>query len=83
MRPICLPFAATYIVLSINSAVVADLEGSRCADLEERVAELEAMAARKGTRKTSLEVWGLVNQATLHWNARSSDNVFPLSWMGG
>ena len=54
-------------VLSTN-AYAADLGGDCCADLEERVAELEATTARKGTRKTSLEVWGQVNKIIVAWN---------------
>ena len=38
----------------------ADLGGNCCADLEERVAELEATTARKGNRKVSLTVSGEV-----------------------
>lgn len=45
------------------SAQAADLGGNCCADLEERVAELEATTARKGNRKVSLTVSGQVNQA--------------------
>ncbi len=51
-----------------TSAYAADLGGDCCADLEERVAELEATTARKGTRKTSLEIWGVVNQAITGWS---------------
>jgi len=54
-------------VLSTN-AFAADLGGDCCADLEERVAELEATTARKGTRKTSLEIWGQVNKVIVAWN---------------
>lgn len=46
-------------------AQAADLGGSCCKDLEERVAELEAAAARKGNRKMSLIVYGQVNMAYL------------------
>lgn len=46
-----------------GGAVAADLGGNCCADLEERVAELEATVARKGNRKMSLEVSGHINQA--------------------
>jgi len=45
------------------NAYAADLGGNCCADLEERVAELEATTARKGNRKVSLEVSGQVNEA--------------------
>ncbi len=48
-----------------TSAMAADLGGNCCADLEERVAELEATAARKGNRKVSLTVYGQVNKQLL------------------
>jgi len=51
--------------LFATSAMAADLGGNCCADLEERVAELEATAARKGNRKVSLTVYGQVNQAII------------------
>ena len=41
-----------------TQASAADLGGDCCGDLEERIAELEATAARKGNRKVSLEVSG-------------------------
>ena len=44
--------------LSAGSASAADLGGNCCADLEERIAELEATTARKGNRKVSLTVSG-------------------------
>lgn len=49
-------------------AVAADLGGDCCADLEERIAELEATAARKGNRKVSLTVQGQVHKAVLFWD---------------
>ncbi len=51
--------------LFATSAMAADLGGNCCADLEERVAELEATAARKGNRKVSLTVYGQVNKEIL------------------
>ena len=45
-----------------TSASAADLGGNCCADLEERIAELEATTARKGNSKVSLTVSGWVNQ---------------------
>ncbi len=58
-----------------TSAYAADLGGDCCADLEERVAELEATTARKGTRKTSLEIYGLVNQAMTGWSDGTRSNM--------
>ena len=39
-----------------------------CADLEERIAELEASVARRGNRKVSLEVHGQVSEVEMWWN---------------
>jgi hypothetical protein len=50
-------------------ANAADLGGGCCADLEERVAELEATTARKGNRVVSLEVYGVVSRGILFWDA--------------
>jgi hypothetical protein len=49
----------------LNSARAADLGGNCCADLEERIAELEATTARKGGRKVTLTISGQVNRAIL------------------
>lgn len=48
--------------LSAGSASAADLGGNCCADLEERIAELEATTARKGNRKVSLTISGWVGE---------------------
>lgn len=49
-----------------QTASAADLGGGCCADLEERIAELESTAARKGNRKVSVRVYGQVNKAIMH-----------------
>ena len=59
---------ATGMLLSMGAAFAADLGGNCCADLEERIAELEATTARKGTRKTSLEIWGSINKMVVAWD---------------
>jgi len=58
------------------SASAADLAGNCCADLEERIAELEATTARKGNRKVSLTVSGQVNKALLLWDDGSESNAY-------
>jgi hypothetical protein len=58
------------------SAKAADLGGDCCADLEERVAELEATTARKGNRKVSLTVYGWVNKGVLYWNDGVQSNTY-------
>ncbi len=67
--------ATVGLSLSISSASAADLGGNCCADLEERVAELEATAARKGNRKMSLTVYGQVNRSILYWNDGDRSNT--------
>jgi predicted porin len=62
--------AAAGLLLSVamTPAKAADLGGGCCADLEERVAELEATTARKGNRVVSLQIYGQVNKALLIWD---------------
>ena len=59
-----------------TQASAADLGGDCCGDLEERIAELEATAARKGNRKVSLEVSGHVNEAVLWWDDGAESNAY-------
>jgi predicted porin len=62
--------------LSAGSASAADLGGNCCADLEERIAELEATTARKGNRKVSLTVSGWVAQQAMWWDDGTEQNVY-------
>jgi predicted porin len=57
--------ACAAVAIMPISANAADLGGNCCADLEERIAELEATTARKGNRKVSLRVYGQVNAGLL------------------
>jgi len=61
--------AAGAVAFVAHSAKAADLSGSCCADLEERIAELEATTARKGNRKVSLSVSGQINKALFYYDA--------------
>jgi hypothetical protein len=61
--------------LMTGSAFAADLGGDCCADLEERVAELEATTARKGNRKVSLTISGQVNRAATYWADGGRSNM--------
>ncbi len=62
--------------LPTTNAFAADLGGNCCADLEERIAELEATTARKGNRKVSLTVSGFVAQQVLAWDDGEERNVY-------
>jgi len=65
--------AAAGVAFGGVAAKAADLGGDCCADLEERVAELEATTARKGNRKMSLQVYGQVNRAILFHDQDGAD----------
>lgn len=54
----------------------ADLAGDCCADLEQRIAELESSAVRKGNRKVSLTIAGQVNKAILLWDDGHESNAY-------
>jgi hypothetical protein len=68
--------APIFCVLSANAALSADLGGNCCADLEERIAELEATTARKGNRKVSLTISGYVAQELTFWNDGGESNAY-------
>ena len=68
--------AAMLIAGSVIPAAAADLGGDCCADLEERIAELEATTARKGNRKVNLTVSGWVNEAVFFWDDGTERNVY-------
>ena len=59
-----------------TQTTAADLGGDCCADLEERVAELEATTARKGNRKVSLTITGWVAEQVMWWDDGSESNVY-------
>ena len=66
---------AIALIVGLGAAQAADLGGNCCADLEERIAELEATTARKGNRKVSLEVYGQVNEEILWWDDGFENNA--------
>jgi hypothetical protein len=59
-----------------GTASAADLGGNCCADLEERIAELEATTARKGNKKVSLTISGFVAQQVLIWDDGRETNAY-------
>ncbi len=65
--------------LAFTPAHAADFGGDCCADLEERIAELEATTARKGNRKVSVKISGHVNQAVMFWDDGDESNVYIVS----
>jgi hypothetical protein len=68
--------AAGVLAGGMTAANAADLGGNCCADLEERIAELEATTARKGNRKVSLTISGWVTQQVLFWDDGITKNAY-------
>ena len=68
--------AALGLVVGVGSVRAADLGGNCCADLEERIAELEATTARKGNRKMSLTVTGQVHRSVIWYDDGHSSTTY-------
>lgn len=72
-----LAFAALSLcVFDAAPSAAADLGDACCADLEERVAELETTVARKGNRKVSLTVTGYVTKQIMFWDDGVERNAY-------
>ena len=63
-------------VMSSHPAKAADLGGDCCADLEERVAELEATTVRKGNKKVSVTLSGWVVKYGDWWDDGVETNFY-------
>ena len=61
------------VALKATPAKAADLGGDCCADLEERVAELEATTVRKGNKKVSVTLSGWVVKSMNFWDDGVND----------
>ncbi|MGE3702821.1 MAG: porin, partial [Hyphomicrobiaceae bacterium] len=68
--------AAAVTALMGSTAYAADLGGSCCADLEERIAELEATTVRKGNRKVSVKISGFVGHNVMWWDDGSQSDTY-------
>lgn len=68
--------ACAFVLLTVPAAIAADLGGDCCADLEERIAELEQTAARKGNSKVRLTVSGQLSHALLGFDDGGERNAY-------
>jgi hypothetical protein len=69
-----LAIVAASVAISMP-ANAADYGGDCCADLEERVAELEATAVKHGNRKVSMTISGSVTEAVIFWDDGVANDV--------
>jgi predicted porin len=71
--------AVSAVVFAQKPAKAADLGGDCCADLEDRVAELEATTVRKGNKKVSVQIYGKGNWAVETWNDGAETNTYTVN----
>ncbi|MEQ1697797.1 MAG: porin [Hyphomicrobiaceae bacterium] len=76
MKKLSLIALSAVLAGGITTANAADLGGNCCADLEERIAELEATTVRKGNRKVSLTISGWVAQQVTYWDDGIESNLY-------
>jgi Gram-negative porin len=72
----CFAIAALGLFVGVGISQAADLGGNCCADLEERIAELEATAARKGNRKMSLTISGQVDRVVAWYDDGKNSTTY-------
>src|SRR5262245_30047144 len=71
--------AALGLFAGLGTSQAADLGGNCCADLEERIAELEATTVRKGNRKMSLTISGQVDRVVVWYDdGRTSTTYYGI-----
>ncbi len=63
-------------LIGAPSVMAADLGGGCCADLEERIGEIEETATRKGNRRVSLTISGYVAQEITVWDDGGERNAY-------
>ena len=71
----------TYALVLLTGAFAPISDGHAaaddcCIDLDQRIDELEALTARKGTRKVSLTVSGWVNEAMFAWDDGVTSDIY-------
>lgn len=72
----CLTICVAICVASIAATVA---KADCCADLDARVAELEATAVQSGNRKIDLSLEGTVTNALLYWNDGKTSDAYVVT----
>src|SRR5215467_10275849 len=72
----CFAVTALGFFVGVGTSQAADLGGNCCADLEERIAELEATTARKGNRKMSLTITGQVDRVVVWYEDGKNSTTY-------
>ena len=72
----CFAVTALGFFVGVGTSQAADLGGNCCADLEERIAELEATTAREGDRKMSLTISGQVDRVVVWYEDGKNSTTY-------
>lgn len=75
LAPVVVAFSAAFA----TPALSADLGTDGVADLEERIADLEATTVRKGNRKVSVTISGWVSEQIVYWDDGVEQNTYVTS----
>lgn len=67
------------LALFAAPATGADFDAACCADLEQRIADLEAASVRTGRRNIELKLSGAVNRAVLVWDDGEERNAYAVT----
>lgn len=67
------------VILAGTPSDARAIDDTCCADLDQRVAELEAMVARKGNRRLTVILTGLVNNAVMAWDDGGERNAYVVT----
>jgi len=73
--PVAVLGAALLLAATADAPRADGIDGC-CADLEQRIEELEATAVRKGNRAVSLTISGFLNEAIMQWDDGFEHNVY-------
>lgn len=72
-------FAGLTVASNTVRADAMDVGAACCGDLEQRITELEAATVRKGTRKVSLKVSGIITVPMIAWDDGGKRDAFIVS----
>lgn len=64
------------IVLTVAPATAGGIADDCCADLEERIADLEATTVRRGNSKLEMSIGGTVSHAALSWDDGQNTDTY-------
>ena len=75
-RGMALFLGCAIVVLTVTPATAGGIADDCCADLEERIADLEATTVRRGNSKLEMSIGGTVSHAALSWDDGQNTDTY-------